>query len=265
MLFLKKGGIYTSKLGLYFYINLFNNKEEYTMKEIKDIIRETNVLHVFLFLLFIVTFLGYPVEIIIKASLALIVFVEIARVASESGTIESLQSFFFQKTIKLSDEEKERVACHEIGHAILCRWANLEIESVSINSAGDILGQVVHFNYKYMTKNDYINLIKVLLAGMLAEEITYGCYYNWCTDDFRKAKLLTIEMLDSGYGNKLIYDETEINEECEKILRDAKQEVEKILIKNNSILKQLSGELLRKKEMSGTDLKLRFACFPEVK
>ena len=176
------------------------------MKKIKDIVNQIRVFNLVLWLMFALTFISYPVELVAKVSFVVIVFIEIARVSSECSTRKTLQNFFFKNTIDLSEEDKQHVSCHEAGHALICKMSeNMRPEKITIKPEEGSAGHTLH-SYIVIrcnrTKEDYMDEIYMAFGGIMAEELVFGHYRDGGFQDIKKAKRFAFDMLESGYGNK---------------------------------------------------------------
>lgn len=80
---------------------------------------------------------------------------------------------------KFSVEENKgcsAVAIHEVGHAMVCLLQGMEpFEKITILPRGNALGYVTQSsNNSLWTKQDYLNQIRALMGGRVAEELFYG-------------------------------------------------------------------------------------------
>ena len=80
---------------------------------------------------------------------------------------------------KFSVEENKgcsAVAIHEVGHAMVCLLQGMEpFEKITILPRGNALGYVTpSSNNSLWTKQDYLNQIRALMGGRVAEELLYG-------------------------------------------------------------------------------------------
>lgn len=68
------------------------------------------------------------------------------------------------------------VAIHEVGHAMVCLLQGMEpFEKITILPRGNALGYVTpSSNNSLWTKQDYLNQIRALMGGRVAEELFYG-------------------------------------------------------------------------------------------
>lgn len=101
-----------------------------------------------------------------------------------------------------NDEERRRVAIHELGHAIMAEIVRPgSVSQVSLRPRGQALGYVRHqpqqerFLY---TKSFLEDQIMISLAGAAAEEIFYGNRSTGSQGDFDQALQLVDTMVNAG-------------------------------------------------------------------
>lgn len=101
-----------------------------------------------------------------------------------------------------TEEERKRVAIHELGHAIVAEVIRPgSVSQVSLSPRGQALGYVRHNptqeQYLY-TKQFLEQQIMIALAGSVAEEMFYGGRSTGSRNDFEQALSLVSTMVDSG-------------------------------------------------------------------
>jgi cell division protease FtsH len=98
----------------------------------------------------------------------------------------------------LSESERERIAVHEAGHAIVAQVMNVgRVEKVTILSRGGALGVtlVTQSDDKQLhLKSELQNRIQMLLAGRAAELITYNDASSGASNDLKEASRLALSM-----------------------------------------------------------------------
>jgi cell division protease FtsH len=184
-------------------------------------------------------------------------------------------------------EEKQRVAYHEAGHALVaCALPNTHpVHKVSIIPRGvGALGYVLRRpeEDRYLvTQTELESHIKVALAGTLAEEIVYGEISNGATSDLENANHIARNMVKefgmsrlgrvhfrdeggaqflagSAFGEARKYSEEtarEIDIEVRRILEDATGEVRAILCERRDALEALAQQLIEKEVIDGNELR----------
>jgi cell division protease FtsH len=160
-------------------------------------------------------------------------------------------------------EDKELVAVHESGHALVSLLLGSKVEKVSIIPYSSGVGgitQSVEENEekKFQLKSEQINRIRITLGGMVGEDVIYGEHSGGCTSDLQNATRLIYSMLvhqgqDSRY--LVVEDElinigakrevgTNIVQECNALLEQYKEETYNLLNENKSKLETLKQRLL---------------------
>ena len=168
-----------------------------------------------------------------------------------------------------SSRDLEVTALHEAGHTIVSLLLGYEINKVSIVPYSSGLGGVTirdtdkTGDIKLKLLSEFKNDIKILLAGMVAEELKYGEHTFGCCNDLEKATELIHQMV-TRFGlnqdklsnlNVLIEQGVkfglpdEITDICNKYLSELTEEVKEILGDNKERLCKLSDMLLRDKTL----------------
>ncbi|WP_013322535.1 ATP-dependent zinc metalloprotease FtsH [Gloeothece verrucosa] len=201
--------------------------------------------------------------------------------------IERVIAGLEKKSRVLSQEEKEIVAYHEVGHAIVgaVMPGGGKVEKISIVPRGmSALGYTLKLPTEdrfLMTEEEYRQQIAMLLGGRAAEEIIFGHVTNGASDDLRRATEIAERMVttygmskvlgplayDKGnssnflnYGNgsnrRPVSDETAkaIDEEVKQIVEGSYQQALIILNYNRSLLNQITQQLLETEVIEGEAL-----------
>ena len=193
-----------------------------------------------------------------------------------------------KKSRVMSPEEKERVAVHESGHAMVALSVahadplrRVSIIPRSIGALGYTLQLPTQERY-LMTKPELEDQIAVLLGGRGAEEIHYGGVVSTgAADDLERTTALVRQMVtrfgmsDSlgplTYGKSLAgqflrspldmeernYSERtaqQIDEESRKIVEDIHTHVRAILLQRREAMEQVAHELIRKETLERAEL-----------
>lgn len=158
----------------------------------------------------------------------------------ESGTIkQSHLSLAIDKVMmgektdrETNQEERERVALHELGHAIMAELVHPgSVSQVALSPRGQALGYVRHNPQQdqYLYSKEFLeNQIMVALGGAVAEEMFYGGRSTGSRNDFEKALELVRVMMDSGLTSLGIIDREMVTKE-------------ELMKENGQILDQLTG------------------------
>ncbi|MEM5787317.1 MAG: ATP-dependent zinc metalloprotease FtsH [Syntrophobacteraceae bacterium] len=192
-----------------------------------------------------------------------------------------------KKNRAMSPKEKEIVAYHESGHALVAMLLpNADpVSKVSIIPRGvAALGytQQLPTEDRYlMTRDELLDRLQVLLGGRVAEEVIFGDISTGAQNDLQRASDIARSMvmdygmserlglltythqqssyLDMGMGpREREYSEQtarEIDREKTRIIEEAHQKVLLKLKNFRETLKKLAGILLEKESMDGEELK----------
>jgi cell division protease FtsH len=184
-------------------------------------------------------------------------------------------------------DEKQRVAYHEAGHALVgCALPNTHpVHKVSIiprgvGALGYVLSRPDEDRY-LMTRSELESQIKVALAGTLSEEMIYREVSNGATSDLEHASKIARAMVkefgmsrlgrvnykeqggpnflggpSNGRGDFSEQTAREIDLEVRKIIEDAAEEVRGILASRRDALEALAQRLIVKEVIDGAELRL---------
>ncbi|GIP37424.1 microtubule-severing ATPase [Paenibacillus sp. J31TS4] len=159
-----------------------------------------------------------------------------------------------------SREERERVAYHELGHAIMAEVVKPgTVSQVSLSPRGPALGFVRHNpqDDQYLYTKEYLEeRIMIALGGAVAEEMFYGNRSTGSRNDFEQALNLVKMMMDSGLTSLGIVDrEMVTKEELMKanasILDSLTARTREVLESYRSVFIQSLGILLKEEVLSG--------------
>jgi cell division protease FtsH len=199
--------------------------------------------------------------------------------------IERIVSGLEKKNRVLSPYEKERVAHHEVGHALLAvefvgdhRLQKISIIPRGIAALGYTLQLPTEERF-LMTKGELEDKIAVLLGGRVAEEIIYGDSSTGARDDLFKATAIAQSMVKaygmspqigqlsleddrsgSVWGAALtpLHDysqETarEVDSEVQRILREQYERASQKLSSSEPLLRSLAQTLLERETLTGSE------------
>ena len=197
----------------------------------------------------------------------------------------------------MSKEEKERVAYHELGHAITAESLphTDPVHKVSIIPRGiAALGyteQLPTEDRYLMTKSELLDRLAVLFGGRAAEEVVFNESSTGAQNDLEKASDMARRMiteygmserqgpvtfekerrplfLEAGYSPPKTYSaETahEIDEEVKALVNKAYEKAKSILEAKREVLARIAGILLEKEVLDGDELRRLLKRDGEVK
>jgi cell division protease FtsH len=185
-------------------------------------------------------------------------------------------------------DEKQRVAYHEAGHALVnCALPNTHpVHKVSIiprgvGALGYVLSRPDEDRY-LMTQSELENKIKIALGGTIAEELIYREISNGATSDLDHASRIARSMVKefgmsklgriclgesngaaflnnpfAGPSDREYSEQTarEIDQEVSRILNEATTEVTAILQARRAGLEAVAQRLVEKEVIDGSELK----------
>ncbi len=190
-----------------------------------------------------------------------------------------------RKSRLISAKEKEIVAYHEVGHALVA--AKLPgadpVHKISILPRGLALGYTLQLPVQdkfLMTKQEMEDQIKILMGGRIAEEIIFGYFTSGASNDIEKATEIarnyvcrygmSPKMGTRKYGKGQSYvflardysdhskdysEDTarEIDQEIKRIIDEAYSDATKILRDNKSTLESISKIIMEKEVLDASE------------
>ena len=172
----------------------------------------------------------------------------------------------------MSEKERNIVAHHEIGHAIigyLLKNTSPPIKISIIPRGENILGyaQQEPNDNKLYSKNELLDKICVLLGGRISEEVFFGKdnITTGATDDIEKlTKIINSMVFEYGMFNKNYNYKVhkylgeckldELNEKSNSILDILEKKVRGIIENNKDSISSLSKQLLEYDEIFNSDI-----------
>lgn len=187
-----------------------------------------------------------------------------------------------KKSKIMSKEEKDIIAYHETGHALVARMIpNTDpVHKISILPRGMALGYTLQLPIedKYLvSRQEMIDQITILLGGRAAEEIVFSEITTGASNDIERATKLAHQMVcrygmstlgvrafgkaeqnvflgrdymqhDRDFGAKAA---DSIDNEINKIIKDCYARAKKALLDNKKLLKEVATELIKKEVLEG--------------
>jgi cell division protease FtsH len=212
---------------------------------------------------------------------------EFVEMADIEEAIDRVVAGLEKKRRLMSKKEKEIVAYHESGHAIVASHLpnadpvrRISIIPRGISALGYTLQLPTEDRY-LMTKTELLDRMAVLLGGRVAEEITFGEISTGAHNDLQRATDIATSMVkEFGMSEKLGYvtfekekkplflpssifsakeysEDTakQIDEEVKKIVDETYRKAKEILTLKKDKLKELAHLLLEKEVVEETELK----------
>ncbi len=206
------------------------------------------------------------------------------RKGKEKITMEDLSEaydrvmFGLKSNITLSQREKEWIAYHEAGHAIVAYLTHPTDDVVKAT----IIPRKGHLGYAMPVPKEEVHIsdkerliaeIKTLLGSYVAERLKFGKTSSGVDEDFRKAYQIAHNMvwrwgmgfsgLIGNFEAQTINSEwyprginflsermkDKLDEDVQKILKECLKEVEDLLAKEKELLEAFAEELLAKEEL----------------
>jgi cell division protease FtsH len=163
----------------------------------------------------------------------------------------------------ITDQEKRVVAWHEAGHALISELLPTvdKVQKVSIVPRGKALGYTLNLPQedRYLkSRGELIDYMKVLLAGRVSEQITFGRVTTGASDDLKRVTDIARAMVhEYGMGTKIRahqvpgddYGVSESlrqtrDEEVQEIAEEAYRGAYRLLVDHRDLLDEIAERLL---------------------
>ena len=189
-----------------------------------------------------------------------------------------------KKSRKMTDAERDRIAHHEAGHAVIglkLEHSNV-VQKVTIIPRGQAGGYALMLPEEetYLsTKRDLLDRITGYLGGRVAEEITYGEVSTGASNDFEMATKIARSMVtEFGMSNlgPMTYEKQggsvflgrdylkekdfsdqialEIDKETRRIIEECYEEAKACLLENKELLETIAKYLKAIETLTKTDI-----------
>ena len=192
-----------------------------------------------------------------------------------------------RKSRIMNADEKQRVAYHEAGHALVAASLpnthpvhKISIIPRGVGALGYVLSRPDEDRY-LITQKELESKIKVALGGTLAEELVFREISNGATSDLEQVSRIARSMVkefgmsglgrvnfrersgpaflgDAGGDGERSYSERtarEIDMEVRKIIDDATRAVREVLLSRRRALEAVARRLMEKEVMDGAELR----------
>src|SRR5213596_2363069 len=173
----------------------------------------------------------------------------------------------------MTEKERRILAYHEAGHAVMSHLTGdlLPVHKVTIVSRGQALGYTLNLpsEERYLhTAEEFVDLLKIYLAGRAAEQVVFGRVTNGAANDLEKVTALARAMVfEYGMSNVVTSrtmraDNYALSEETKR-LRDQQQgkltdtayeEAQRLLRKHRRPLDRIANALLEKETLDREEL-----------
>ena len=188
--------------------------------------------------------------------------------------------------VQIDSEEKKMLAYHEAGHALVAAVLphSDPIHKVSIIPRGKAMGVTQQFpeKEKYIYRKEYLmDRLAVIMGGRAAEELVFETATSGAKDDLQQVAKLSRKMvlewgmserfqhlsfggeeeevfLGRDMSRKQVYSDStarEIDEEVQKITKEAFNRALDTLKKHRDVLDNVAERLLEKEEIPGDEVK----------
>ncbi|MFK5882154.1 MAG: ATP-dependent metallopeptidase FtsH/Yme1/Tma family protein [Sulfurospirillum sp.] len=151
------------------------------------------------------------------------------------------------KVLSFSDEEKKIQSLYQ-GAKVLCAyWFEVDFDKITI-----INDRLKEIDSEIESKTNMLSKIKVYLSGMVATKLKYNEKFTNSTQDLRRAIAMAQNMVENfGMGESILPAQNDI----EKILNEAYDEVEKFLLGMEKPLEKISQILYIQESISKDEMK----------
>ncbi len=178
--------------------------------------------------------------------------------------MDSLDAYRFGDVNKMNPDHLRQTACHEAGHALVCRLCGVTPSFLTVVSRGGYGGFMESASEKEngtYTYKELMDRVCRCLAGRAAEIEVYGDTAGTNTgasSDIKQARYyMKVCLNDYAMGDKLYARWTQ--EEIEAQMQSEYQRTCKMIRENRAVLDALTEKLLQQKSMDQTQLEDFFA------
>ncbi|WP_424766027.1 AAA family ATPase [Paenibacillus sp. sgz302251] len=161
-------------------------------------------------------------------------------------------------------EERERIALHELGHAIMAEIVRPgSVSQVALSPRGQALGYVRHNpqQEQYLYTKPFLNgQIMIALGGAAAEEIFYGERSTGSRGDFEQAMSIVKTLVESGLTDLGIIESSMMTKEAwaainRTILDELMAQTKRLLEMKRDVFTQSLQTLIREETLSGDEFR----------
>ena len=162
------------------------------------------------------------------------------------------------------EEERRRIAYHEIGHALVSESIRKgSVSSLTVIPRGQALGymrQAPEGDRYLYSKQQLLDQIAIALGGAIMEEMVFGSRSTGSKGDFDQAvdaahQMIYCGMSGLGVVSKQHVLSEDVNKEVKTIIAEQEQRVRNLLSSHQTIAGILAEELLKEEKLSGDRLR----------
>jgi cell division protease FtsH len=159
-----------------------------------------------------------------------------------------------------SDDMIDRIAIHELGHAIVgifslnhAKLVKICLNTWSPTSPGYTIFESAETDASIYTKEKLTSRLMVLLSGRIAEEIFFGASItSGASKDIEDAYSLAEQMIVKfGMGRKIVYpyhsenSKAFIDKDIERLIESAYQHAREIIYNKKDLIRECADELIK--------------------
>jgi cell division protease FtsH len=180
------------------------------------------------------------------------------RLADLEASRDKVRFGLERKSMVLTQREREMIACHEAGHALINLQKPLlpPLYKVSIIPRGQALGTTTLLpreDQNLYNREMLLQQLTVLMGGRAAETTFYGATTNGASGDLEMARQLARKMIHEwGMGEKLYYEpeQREAEQEINRLLANADAEALAIIQSQRENAQRLTDALLARETLT---------------
>jgi cell division protease FtsH len=173
----------------------------------------------------------------------------------------------------IKPEEKRILAYHEAGHALISELLPSvpKVHKISIVPRGQALGYTLNLPEEdryLMSKEDLLDVLKMLLGGWVTEQIVFGRTTTGATDDLKRVQKMSRAMIEEyGMGSQLLLangsgSEASTSEatlhrrdqEQQGLVDEAQFEARMLIMDHRALLDRLAEALLSKEALDRAEI-----------
>ncbi|NLY49487.1 MAG: AAA family ATPase [Firmicutes bacterium] len=199
---------------------------------------------------------------------------EAAILALREGKREIEERHFLEAVDKVSlgekldrrpqEDELWRVAVHEVGHAVVSEsFRPGSVAALTITSRGQALGymrQVPEDDYYLYTETYLRGQLRILLAGMAAEETILGNRSTGVQGDLEQAINTAKRMIGAGMSSLGVVSlpdlpDSDLQGAIRDILNEEKAEAVRLIREKHELVMRIAQELMSRERLNGDELR----------